>query len=293
MGGSSLGDALSGSTVLLMDGAMGTELQRAGLADGECAELWDLVHPDRVRRVHERYVEAGARVLLTNTFQANISALARWGLDGQLSDIARAGVAIARSVAGDERFVLGDMGPVPDDAAEASLQALLPGFREADGFLVETCSNLRNVAGVVRAQAANPRALPVLCSATYQRTRNGNIETIDGLSPEHVAREADRIGVAALGVNCGREIGPNEIGEVLRRYRQETALPLFARPNAGTPSRDPGIWIYPRRPVDLAREFVATALDIGVRMIGGCCGTTPEHIRAFASVLREWTAENA
>ena len=137
-------DALRSGRVLLMDGAMGTELQRAGLKPGECGELWNLTHPEKVRAIHQAYVDAGAEVLLTNTFQANPAALARHDLDGQLGMICQVAVDLAREAAGPDRWVLADVGPCPseeeftDDCQPSSTRIAAAG---PDGFLVETCSD--------------------------------------------------------------------------------------------------------------------------------------------------------
>ena len=130
------------SRVLLMDGAMGTELQRAGLRVGECAELWNLTRPELVRAIHQSYRDAGARCLLTNTFQANPLALERHGLRDRLQEINQAAVALARSAADADCFVLGDIGPLGDGGKEEAISELVTALRDADGLLLETCSDL-------------------------------------------------------------------------------------------------------------------------------------------------------
>jgi 5-methyltetrahydrofolate--homocysteine methyltransferase len=278
--------ALQSGRVLLMDGAMGTELQRAGLRPGECHELWNVTHPDRVAAVHRGYVEAGAECLLTNTFQANPPALARHGLADRLPDLIEAGVALARAAAGPGRFVLADIGPVEHPQRHVTPEMVRP-MREADGLLVETCSDLETVRAVLAAcraewGTAHP---PVLLSLTYLHTPQGELCTFAGLTPEEGARLAEEAGVAALGVNCGREIRVEDCAEIVRRYRAVTGLPLFARPNAGTPVRTEGDFIYPRS----AQEMAAGApqlLVAGAGMVGGCCGTTPEYIRTFVAALQ-------
>src|SRR5262245_8680634 len=134
-------DALRSGRVLLMDGAMGTELQRAGLHPGECHELWNLTRPERVAVVHRAYAAAGAECLLTNTFQAGPAALARHGRADRLGEVVRAGVALARAAAGPGRFVLADVGPVEQPHGQIT-PAVLRELAGADGILVETCSDL-------------------------------------------------------------------------------------------------------------------------------------------------------
>jgi 5-methyltetrahydrofolate--homocysteine methyltransferase len=277
--------ALQSGRVLLMDGAMGTELQRAGLRQGECHELWNVTHPERVAAVHRAYVEAGAECLLTNTFQANPSALARHGLAERLPELIAAGIALARAAAGPGRFVLADIGSVEQPQRHVTPEMLRP-MRAADGLLVETCSDLEAVCAVLAAcraewGTAHP---PVLLSLTYLHTPQGELRTFAGLTPEEGARLAEEAAVAALGVNCGREICVEDCAEIVRRYRSVTALPLFARPNAGTPTRTDRAFVYPRSPQEMA-EGVPQLRAAGAGMVGGCCGTTPEHIRTFAPVV--------
>jgi 5-methyltetrahydrofolate--homocysteine methyltransferase len=275
--------ALHSGRVLLMDGALGTELQRAGLRPGECPELWNRTHPERVAAVHRAYVEAGAECLLTNTFQANPAALARHGLADRLEEIVRAGVALARTAAG--RFVLADVGPVGQPQSQIT-PALLRGLVGADGVLVETCSDLETVRAVLTAcraewGAAHP---PVLLSLTYLHTPGGELRTFAGLTPEEGARLAEAAGVAALGVNCGREIAVADCAEIVGRYRAVTRLPLLARPNAGTPARTEAGPVYPRSPREMA-ACLPGLLQAGASVLGGCCGTTPDHVAAFRGVL--------
>ncbi len=292
-------NALHAGSALLMDGAMGSELYQAGLEPGEPGEQWNLTRPERVRAIHDSYVLAGARCLLTNTFQANPCALVRHGLDDQLERMVRAGVRLARAAAGPERFVLADIGPIlisPDDrdfsdwddlarTASAFAGAELD-WAGIDGILLETCSSPRALSAVevIRHRVLDHAEVPVLLSLAYQRHSDGSLRTHSGHAPEMIARHAAAHGVAALGVNCGREIGMSETIEIVGRYRQETDLPLFARPNAGTPAHEGGRLLYPRSPDDLASRL-PELLATGVVMVGGCCGTTPAHLTAFRRIL--------
>jgi 5-methyltetrahydrofolate--homocysteine methyltransferase len=277
--------ALNSGRVLLMDGAMGTELQRAGMRSGACHELWNRTHPERVAAVHRAYIEAGADCLLSNTFQANPAALARHGCADRLAEILRAGVALAREAAGPGRFVLADIGPVerPHDHITPEM---VRSMRAADGLLVETCSDLETARAVRAACRAEWGAdgPPVLLSLTYLHTPQGELRTFAGLTPEEGARLAEEAGVAALGVNCGREITVADCAEIVRRYRTMTKLPLFARPNAGTPTRTDGGLVYPRTPQEMAVS-VPRLIQAGASMVGGCCGTTPDLTQALARAL--------
>jgi 5-methyltetrahydrofolate--homocysteine methyltransferase len=281
-------EVLRSGRVLLMDGAMGTELRRAGLPDAACGEAWNLTEPGRVRAIHRAYVEAGACCLLTNTFQANPAALSRHGLTDHLGAIIRAAVGHARA-AGPGCFVLADIGPglesSPGDRAAEALAA----FRGVDALLLETCSDVPDELLCTCGRLFQEHGVPVLLSLTYRRTAAGDLSTHGGAAPEDGARRARRSGVAALGVNCGRDIDMAEVIAIIRRYRRETDLPLFARPNAGTPVRGTEGWVYPRTPAALAARL-PELLAAGATLVGGCCGTTPEHIAAFRPILDAWNA---
>lgn len=295
-------DALRSGRVLLMDGAMGTELQRAGLTSGERGEHWNVTHPERIHAVHARYAEVGVQVLLTNTFQI-IAGCAAWrtrppaevaGLDESsiFLSVQWAATALCRAAAGPERFVLANLGPHIDTLTgqefpdlrlvKRAAQALGP----VDGVLLETCSTPRVALAVKRLRAARPE-LPILVSMTFLKDGEGKARTFSGLAPEWFAEQAHDWGVAALGVNCGRDLDLEAIAAVIRRYRSATTLPLFARPNAGTPHKVGERWVYPLTPKGMARELPAL-LEAGATMIGGCCGTTPAHLAALRSIVDAW-----
>jgi methionine synthase I (cobalamin-dependent) len=278
---------LTSGPVQLMDGAMYTELRRRvpGAAPGP---LWNLALPVLVRAVHRDYLAAGARVLLTNTFGCNPIALAAAGLEDRLDAINQAAVAHARSAPGGPRFVLGDVGPLlspgryEEFADRAALARTLSTLDGVDGLLFETCSTPAALAAVEFAlhRISLAAEVPLLLSLTYHR-KDGQLVTFSGHPPETFARHASRHGVAALGVNCGKDVDLADVAEVLRRYRNETDLPLFARPNAGTPLADGS---YPRTAATMAAG-VQALVAAGASLVGGCCGTTPEHIAAFARAL--------
>ncbi len=274
------------SSGLLMDAAMGSQLLTAG---SHCPERANLAAAGRVRAIHTAAVESGARVLLTNTFQLNPVALARHGLEEHLEAIARKAVHLART-AGPRAWVLGDVGPIgspgrnEEFADRDALTRVLTALEDADGILFETCSSPAALAAVEFAQhrVGAVEGLPLLLSLTYHRNPDGELVTFSGHRPETFARHAVRHGVAALGVNCGKDIDIADLCEALRRYREHTDLPLFARPNAGTPDAEGR---YPRSPEEMA-SGVPALLAAGATMIGGCCGTTSAHIGAFAEALR-------
>jgi 5-methyltetrahydrofolate--homocysteine methyltransferase len=259
-------------------------LQRAGIGDGECYEYWNLEHPEKVRAIHESYVAAGAEVLVTNTFQANPVCLERFGLSHELEAIAKAGIALAREVAGPDRFVLASMGPLPAASTASDLQRTVASLTSADAILVETASTLCDLP--VLGTHAHP-LIPILLSLTFRRTEAGSVvlpKSSDPCDLLDLLRGIQPFPLAALGVNCGRDVGLDGIMVIVRRFRAKTDFPVFVRPNAGTPTRVTGHWEYPLTPQALA-DRLPELLAAGVRMIGGCCGTTPEHIAALRPII--------
>jgi 5-methyltetrahydrofolate--homocysteine methyltransferase len=281
----SLLTALSSGAPLLMDGAMGSALLAAGF---RCPERACLDAPDLVRKLHEEYARSGARVLLTNTFQLNPVALARHGLEPHLEQIGRAAVHLARRSA-PGAWVLGSVGPICTPGSQVefadheALARTVSALADADAILFETCSSPRALTAAHFALHRVPEVegIPLLLSLSYHRDGSGHLITFSGHKPETYARHAVRHGLSALGVNCGREVSMADVCEILRRYRDHTDLPLFARPNAGTPDAEGR---YPRSPEEMAKG-VSEMVAAGACMVGGCCGTTAAHIAAFAEVL--------
>jgi 5-methyltetrahydrofolate--homocysteine methyltransferase len=289
-------EALHSGRVLLMDGAMGTELQRLGLPEGEPCELWNLTHPEQVCAVHCAYLEAGAEVLLTNTFQANPVALARHGLQDRMGEIWNTALANARMFRDPTPIVLADIGPF-DGSFSRDYKPLVDFCRTADGLLLETWTAVQVqgpgcwISVANRPDWGGPQQ-PLLFSFTYRRdgepfNMGASAKTCASIAAATI--RAHGSGAGALGANCGAEIDMDDLLEVVRRYREVTNLPLFVRPNAGTPRRTTAGWEYPRSPEEMA-DKLWPLLEAGVTMVGGCCGTTPAHIAAFRRVVDEWNA---
>lgn len=291
--------ALHSHRPLLMDGAMGTELSRFPHQAGECFESWNLTHPERVLAVHQAYANAGAEVFLTNTFQLLKAAAGELGSNLQtVRDRAiqwlSAAYGLCRSVAGPDRFVLACFGPYFDVASKQEvndntwLRLALPFLGPVDGILFET----RSTAGVeysIRLVGRLIPDLPILLSIAFKRTADGSIVSQSGHSPEWFAARAKQWKLAALGSNCGHGIGLDDMLAIVKRYRATTDIPLFVRPNAGTPKLRARRWIYPVKP-EMLEEWSKEILQAGAQMVGGCCGTTPEHIAVLrASFDRDST----
>lgn len=285
--------ALHSGRVLLMDGAMGTELQKRGLRSNSNAAAWTLSHPKRVRAVHDAYRRAGAKVMLTNTFTINASSIWYKVHLGEL-DLLSLWKEACSLVSPPESpvFRIASLGPVAGEITRREFDDFsnfhfFPDWilEGVDAVLLETCSSPRVRLAIQRVQKESTR--PLLLSLTYLRNGKGQLVTFSNHSPEWFAERANKWGLAALGVNCGRDIDMDNIIDIIRRYRAVTDLPLFARPNAGTPKRKGKKWIYPHTPKQMA-ERLPELLEAGVSMVGGCCGTTPKYIAAFREVIDSW-----
>lgn len=285
------------SRVLLGDGAMGTQLQAAGLESGGCGEAWNLDHPDRVLAIQRRYVEAGADCLLTCTFGASRVMLERHGEGERAAAINEAGARLAREAFdGRPGFVLGDIGPfggllepfgdVPlgrvEQAFAEQARALVAGG--ADAIIIETQTALEELEiAIAAARAAG--APVVIGSLAYDKMADEDeVRTMMGVSPEAAAEFMAERGVDVLGLNCGTGVDMAMAADVVARYRRVSGLPAMAQPNAGQPVLEHFKVVYKETPEQMAAGLPAL-LAAGVRIVGGCCGSTPDHIRRFRAVL--------
>jgi 5-methyltetrahydrofolate--homocysteine methyltransferase len=288
--------ALIAAGPVLADGGLGTELQKRGLAQGECGDHWNLAYPDRVGDVARSYVEAGSRVLLTNTFRSNRVALAAHGLADELAAVNRAGAAIARQAAEGRALVFGSIGPtgkivaageIPEEEALAAFreQAALFAACGVDAILIETMSDLAEAS--LALAGARETGLPVIVSFAFESGKNKD-RTMTGTTPEQAAGRMTEEGAAAVGANCG--VGIVQMIPVCRRLRAATPLPVWIKPNAGLPELEDGRTVYRTSPEEFA-SFVPALVEAGANFIGGCCGTTPEFTRAVARALAGVTAK--
>jgi 5-methyltetrahydrofolate--homocysteine methyltransferase len=291
----SLLDRLAAGEILVADGAMGTMLLERGLAPGACPEAFNLTHPEVLREIGGLYLRAGAEIIQTNTFGGSPLKLARYDLDGQTEEVNRAAVAAVRHAVDRRAYVSGSCGPSgrmlkpygDTDPAEirASFERQLRALAEAgvDLFCIETMTDLTEATLAVRAAKSVAPAVPVMATMTFDRTRRGFF-TIMGASIPDAARELAAAGADVIGSNCGN--GIEAMVEIAREMRAATALPLIIQSNAGLPRMVDGIAVYAETPefmAEKARELIAG----GVSILGGCCGTTPEHIAAFRRVVDE------
>ena len=276
--------ALGGERFLLLDGAMGTQLQARGLAAGELPELLCLSHPEVVTDVHAAYVAAGADVVTTNTFGANAAKL---GDAASVEEVFSAAVACARAAA--PRYVAADlgptgqllapMGPLPfDDAYELfARQVRAAAAAGADLFVIETMSDLAEAKAALLAVRENSD-LPAIVTMTFEEDGR----TFLGTTPEVASLTLSSLGAAAVGINCS--LGPAEVAPLVARMAPWARCPLAVQANAGLPHVEGDATVYDIGPERYAAD-VAPMLDSGVTILGGCCGTTPDHIAALRALL--------
>ena len=280
---------LGGDGPVLVDGGMGTLLQDRGLDDGGAGELWNVERPESVRESHQAYARAGARVLTTNTFGGTRPRLAMHGLDDRVHELNQAAAAIARSVADEHgALVAGDLGPTgelleplgtmtPDEAQEIFAEQLR-GLRDGgiDVVLIETMSDLAEVRAAVAAAQAVVPDVPVIATLSFDT----NLRTMMGVRPADAVTALAEAGVDAVGANCGR--GPEEMETIAAQMAsaRPAGLLLVAQSNAGLPQVVGDHFEYDKSPADLA-EHARALRELGVDLIGACCGSTPAHIAAM------------
>jgi homocysteine S-methyltransferase len=266
----------------LAEGAMGTRLFTKGIPPGECLEALNLSNRPLVREVHEEYRASGADILKSNTFGANSARLAICGLEEKCRELNIAGVEIARQVAGTEGFVAGAVGPTGVHHGGDPRRAFTPQMKAlaeagADLILLETFRNLNELRTAIET-AREVCDLPIV--AQVSPDPEGNLE--GGIGPEEYVPKLVEWGVDAMGCNCGD--GLASMVETVRRIGQLTDKPLTAQPSAGLPFVHQGLTVYPCLPEEMA-EAAEELLMRGARVVGGCCGTTPEHIAAMRMAL--------
>jgi 5-methyltetrahydrofolate--homocysteine methyltransferase len=288
---------LAEGRLVVGDGAMGSQLIARGLPVETPGVLWNIEKPEVVEAVQREYVAAGAQYLLTNTFGGNAVALGRNGLAGRLEEINAAAVRIARRAAGRKAAVLGDMGPTGEllqplgtlaeaDARKAfAAQASALAAAGADGIFAETFDSTAELR-VALSAAREACDLPLVASMMFKPEKSGRYRTTMGEGPEKLAELAQELGCAVVGANCGQGIAT--MAGLVRQLAEMTDLPIVAQPNAGQPELVAGRTVY-RQEASVFARHVPELFEAGAKIIGGCCGTTADHIRAirrFADSLR-------
>jgi 5-methyltetrahydrofolate--homocysteine methyltransferase len=280
--------AFLASGVRVLDGGMGSMMIEAGLPVGQCPETFD---GDKIRRIHEQYVEAGADIILSCTFGASPITLAKHGIADRMAELNGRNARLALEAAGDRAYVLGDLGPtgeliapmgaLTEDEIVAAFASQARALDEAgvDGFIIETMmdpTELRAAARAVRQASAKP----LFASMTFTSTPRG-FRTMFGTTPEQAVQAMEAEGVDVIGTNC--TLAPDEMPAVVAEIARHTTRPVFAEPNAGRPTTDGERVIYPM--VENLEQHIEALIDAGARVIGGCCGTTPDYVRSVRRVV--------
>jgi methionine synthase I (cobalamin-dependent) len=276
---------------VITDGGWGSQFLELGLAAGELGDAWNLTHPDRVEAIPRAYAAAGSQVILTNTFSANRITLTGHGLEGRIQEINESGVAISQRAAGGSARVFGSIGPTGKllVTGDVTAEQLTEVYREQVGFLagagveaivIETMADLAETTLAI--QAARETGLPVVACLAYASGKNRD-RTMMGVTPEQAVEALTAAGADVIGANCGQ--GMSGYVEICRRLRAVTDRPLWIKPNAGLPELVDGRTVYRTTPEEFAAQ-VPALLDAGANFVGGCCGTTPDYIRAIAEKVR-------
>ncbi len=290
-------ERIANGEVLISDGAMGTFLYAHGLSRWECPESWCISHPNVVKGIAAEYVAAGSDIVETNSFGGNSFRLGWYGLADRVREFNLAAAALAREAMGNNGYVAASIGPtgqfVESEGGKASPEQLYDSFAEqiviladggVDAFCIETMSSVIEATQAIRAAKENTR-LPVLCTFTLEHTPNGFFTT-KGVSPERAAIEAAEAGADIVGANCGN--GIENMIPITRRMRAALpGVPILIQANADVPILKDGKTIFKATPEYMAL-MVEELIRAGANIIGGCCGTTPDHIAAIARVARNF-----
>jgi 5-methyltetrahydrofolate--homocysteine methyltransferase len=280
--------------VLVSDGAMGTFLQAKGMGMGDCPESWCISHPEVVKGIAEAYVAAGSQIVETNSFGGSSLKLNSYGLRDKVREFNRAAASLAREAVGDKGYVAASIGPTghiaQEEGGELALAEFYESFKEqaaalaeggADAICIETMSSVLEAVEAIK--AAKETGLPVLCTFTFELGRRG-FRTMMGVSPDRAARDAVAAGADIIGTNCGNGIAG--MIEVVRQMRAAVPqIPILVHANAGVPVVEDGKAFFKETPEYMASR-VQELIEAGAGIVGGCCGTGPEHIVAIATAVR-------
>lgn len=273
--------------ILLSDGAWGTMLYAKGLTEGECPELWNITHFSEVKGIAQAYLDAGSDIVMTNSLGANRFQLSHYGLSERVKEINEAAARSSREAAGDNNWVMASVGPTGKmlmmgdvkeseiyDAYVEQIVALEKGG--ADAVCIETMSDLEE-ALIAVAAAKDNTSLEVIVTFTFNRTLQGEYRTMMGITPKEASLKCINAGADIVGTNCGN--GIEQMIDIVSEIKQAIGdKPILVQSNAGLPINENGKVVYKESPEYMAK-FVVPLVEAGANIVGGCCGTTPEHIR--------------
>jgi 5-methyltetrahydrofolate--homocysteine methyltransferase len=278
---------LKNGEIIITDGALGTMLQAAGLEPGVCPESWNIDYPERVEAIARAYAEAGSTAVETNTFGGSRFKLVHYGFENRVTEFNRAAVEITRRAVGPDGIVLGSVGPtgVLLMMGDVTEEELYEGFKEqcmalaeagADAICIETMTALDEATIAVRAAKENT-SVEVICTMTFDKTIQGDFRTMMGVSPEEMTQALKAAGADIIGTNCGNGM-ENMISIVEQIRLADPGIPILVHANAGRPHYHDGKNVFDETP-EITASYVPALIRAGAVCIGGCCGTTPDHIR--------------
>ena len=285
-------EMLNDEKVIIFDGAIGTEMARRGLDTGAGVNL---TNPQAIESLHKDYASLGIDCLITNSFIMNRISMETKKMDVDIREVNLAAVKLARSAAGENQYVFGDIGPSGKllepygDYSEVQFydnfkeQALILNEGKVDGIIIETMTDLREAVCALKAVKDNVD-LPVIVSLSFTSAEKGG-RTMMGNNVEDIAQTLEKNGADVIGANCG-ELVPLDMARLASLYKQYTDLPVLIQPNAGLPRLVNGNTVYEMTPQDFA-DGVAECIENGATLVGGCCGTTIEHIRAVVEKVKK------
>ena len=287
-------ERIESEETLISDGGIGTYLQSHGLEAGGDPEEFNITNPETVKLMAKEYYDAGSDIVLTNTFGGTIFRQKHYGLDHKVHDLNEQAALIAKSQTPEGKFVLGSVGPTGqflEPYGDISEKDMYEGFKQqilaleaggVDGIILETMTALEEASIAIKAALENTNLL-IAATMTFDKGPRGFF-TMMGITPEDAAIELSNAGAHIVGSNCGN--GIDNMIEIAQRMRDSTDIPLIIHSNAGIPSMKSGNIIYPETPEYMAERFMKLK-DIGINIIGGCCGTSPSHIKAIHESLKK------
>lgn len=288
-------DRVAKGEILISDGAMGTFLQAKGLKPGECPEAWCVSNPEAVKSIAEAYVSAGSDIVETNSFGGSSYKLKEFGLVDKVTEFNKAAASLAKAAMGEKGYVAASVGPtgqiLEEEGGMVTEEDLYNAYKEqvialaaggADALCIETMMSAKEAVQAVKAAKENT-SLPVICTFTFEKGARG-YRTMMGVDPANAAKIAVEAGADIIGANCGNGIANMiEITKEMRAAAPET--PILVHANAGMPVLEEGKTVFKETPADMAGR-VRELIDAGANIIGGCCGTNPDHIRAMSEAAK-------